>query len=103
MKLKPNTVYYFSVCILDPRDTKRPASVFVHTQDGRYIISRTVDESEDTFRYPPPSNWKKLMFTFEVKPGQENIKITLSDKHIYQGTIFYWDFVELEDAYKIEK
>jgi hypothetical protein len=39
-----------------------------------------------------------LIFNFEAQPGQENIEVVLTDVAGGPGDIFFWDYVEMEDA-----
>jgi len=42
--------------------------------------------------------WRRLIFNFEAQPGQENIEVVLTDVAGGPGDIFFWDYVEMEDA-----
>ena len=73
------------------------AMVQIITDSGNLIAERLGSQMETPHGIPNP--WRAITFNFVVNPGQEDIRIILTDDAADAGDVFYWDFVEMEDAF----
>jgi hypothetical protein len=73
------------------------AKVQIMTDSGNLIAEGLGSQMETLHGLPNP--WKAITFNFVANPGQEDIRIVFTDDAADPGDVFYWDFVEMEDAF----
>jgi hypothetical protein len=73
------------------------AKVQIMTDSGNLIAERLGSQITEPHGWLDP--WRAITFNFAVNPGQEEIRIVLTDEAADSGDVFYWDFVQMEDGF----
>ncbi len=73
------------------------AKVQIMTDSGNLIAERLGSQITEPSGWLAP--WRAITFNFVVNPGQEDIRIVLTDDAANPGDVFYWDFVQMEDGF----
>ena len=95
--LDQDMVYTVSAWVMAEIPSRR-AKVTITESDGTYIYSKEIDNAGDPPDWDTKWNeWARIIFNFA--PTSSAIDVILNDEPASQGTVLYWDFVELEAAY----
>jgi Carbohydrate binding domain len=88
----PGMTYTVSAFVMADAEETNSARVTVTTDAGEFIAAKEIFNVGS-------SDWKRIIFNFDLKPAQNTIKIVLNDEFTAPGRTLYWDFIELEEAY----
>jgi hypothetical protein len=96
--LDPNSVYTVSAFV-NSESTGQQASLSITELDGTLIERETATNVGSPPDYIDKWNeWTRLIFHFV--PTATTVNVVLSDETANVGTTLYWDFVELERAFR---
>ena len=99
-----DTTMYYTVSawvgVPDATPAGQHAKLTITESDGTYIDSQEIDNIGDPIDgYTKWDNdWSRIIFNF--LPTSSTVNIVLSDETTTPGQTLYWDFIELEEAYR---
>jgi len=96
ISVDPNLTYTVSAFVLAGSGSSDQAAVEIIDSTGSLIAGKKVIDAAPVVG---TGDWKRIMFHFDLAADQNEIRIRLTDQSSAPGTILYWDFVELEEAF----
>jgi len=84
--------YTVSAFVIADTGSGNSAQLTVTTSADSYIASKNITDVGS-------SDWSRIIFNFDLREGEDTIKIILNDEFTAPGRTLYWDFIEFEEAY----
>lgn len=90
----PNWVYTVSAWVT-AKASGQGATLIITTPDGTPVARKQIEDVRSGAQW---NEWSRIVFHFA--PPSNTVHVVLSDQPAAPGATLYWDFVELEKAYR---
>ena len=94
-QVDPDMAHTVSAFVIADSGNSDNAMVEIRSISGELLASKKASQAIVPVGAGP---WRRILFNFDPQ-GHDDVQVILTDASVPSGTVLYWDFVELEEAY----